>query len=118
MLFLKQQQFGFIVQFQTKPNHITENLCSFIVRKMFMLISFLVVKVQPNVSTFRAVKYRSLEGHAPLSKGACKAAWNLRTHCCEVCYTRAYTSTGTMWQSKNRNIAVIDLDQTSFCGTV
>lgn len=75
MLFLKQQQFGFIVQFQTKPNHIIENSCSFIVRKMFMLNLYLAFKLQPEISTFyAAVKYRSLGGHGPLSKGAHKAA--------------------------------------------
>lgn len=78
MLFLKQQQFGFIVQFQTKPKHIIENLCSFIVRKMFMLNSYLAFKLQPKISTFyAAVKYTgsiSLEGRGPLAKGAHKTA--------------------------------------------
>lgn len=40
------------------------------------------------------------------------------TCCRQVCHTGACTSTGAMWQSKNRNIKMIDLDQTSCCETL
>lgn len=72
MLFLKQQQFCFIVQFQIKTNNIIESSCSFIAKMVSMLILYLAFKIHPRVSgSCAAVKYRTLDGRGLCCERTC-----------------------------------------------